>query len=79
MPGVLYISTIPSFTTASTFQVPVITRTKAVIVQTTTVSVNGSSNATSPSLAGFFVFTAEWAIGAEPIPASLENAARLIP
>jgi len=46
-------------------------------VQTTTVSINGSNNETIPSLAGLSVLTAEWAIEAEPIPASLEKAAHL--
>src|SRR5690606_35245956 len=49
--------------------------TRAVMVQTTTVSINGSSKATKPSDAGYFVLTAEWAIAAEPTPASLEKAA----
>ncbi len=49
--------------------------TSAVIVQTTTVSINGSNKATKPSDAGYFVFTAECAIAAEPTPASFENAA----
>ena len=49
--------------------------TNAVIVQITTVSMKGSNNATTPSEAGYFVFTAEWAIAAEPAPASFENAA----
>ena len=53
--------------------------TKAVIVQMTTVSINGSSKATNPSDAEYFVFTAEWAIDAEPAPASLEKAALLNP
>ena len=53
--------------------------TSAVIVQITTVSMNGSSNATRPSLAEYFVRTAECAIDAEPAPASLEKAARLKP
>ena len=53
----------------------VIIITKAVIVQTTTVSINGSNKATNPSDAGYFVFTAECAIAAEPTPASFENAA----
>jgi hypothetical protein len=39
----------------------------------------GSSNATMPSLAGYFVLTAECAIAAEPAPASFEKAARLNP
>ncbi len=50
----------------------------AVMVHTTTVSINGSNNATIPSLAaGYLVFTAECAMAAEPTPASFENAARL--
>ena len=44
-----------------------------------TVSTNGSNRATKPSLTGRLVFTAEWAMGAEPRPASLENAARWKP
>ena len=53
-----------------------ITITKAVILQIKTVSIKGSNKATKPSEAEYFVFTAEWAIEAEPAPASLENAAR---
>src|SRR5690606_23080039 len=53
--------------------------TKAVIVQIITVSIKGSNNATKPSLAEYFVRTAEWAMDAEPAPASLENAALLKP
>ena len=53
--------------------------TKAVIVQITTVSINGSNKATRPSEAGYLVFTAECAIEAEPAPASFEKAARLNP
>ena len=52
-----------------------ITITSAVIVQITTVSINGSRSATNPSEAEYFVFTAECAIDAEPAPASFENAA----
>ena len=52
-----------------------ITITKAVIVQIRTVSINGSSNATKPSEAEYFVLTAECAIDAEPAPASFEKAA----
>ena len=48
-------------------------------VSTTTVSIKGSSNPTSPSDAGSFVFTAECAMDAEPKPASLENSARWKP
>ena len=53
--------------------------TKAVMVQITTVSIKGSNKATKPSEAGYFVFTAECAIDAEPAPASFEKAARLNP
>ena len=56
-----------------------IIRTRAVIVQTTTVSINGSKRATSPSEAAYLVFTAECAIDADPIPASFEKAALLNP
>ena len=45
------------------------------MVHTITVSIKGSSKATIPSLAGYAVRTAECAIAAEPIPASLEKAA----
>ena len=45
----------------------------------TTVSTNGSSKATIPSVIGSSVFTAAWAIEADPTPASLENAARWNP
>ena len=49
--------------------------TKAVIEQTITVSTNGPIEATIPSLAGNFVFTAACAIDADPTPASFEKAA----
>ena len=52
------------------------TSTKPVNVQITTVSINGSNRATNPSLRGSSVCTAEWAMAAEPSPASLEKAAR---
>src|SRR5699024_12403557 len=52
---------------------------RAVMVQTMTVSMKGSSRATKPSEIGRRVLTAEWAIGAEPIPASLEKAERWKP
>ncbi len=39
----------------------------------------GSNNAVMPSEAGLSVLTAECAIEAEPIPASLENSARWKP
>ena len=48
-------------------------------MQITTVSINGSNKATNPSDAEYFVFTAEWAMDAEPAPASLLNAALLNP
>src|SRR5690554_8187360 len=54
---------------------PVKINTKAVMVQTTTVSMNGSSKETTPSLTGYFVREAECAIDADPTPASFENAA----
>ena len=53
--------------------------TSAVMVQMTTVSMNGSSSETMPSVIGSLVRTAEWAMAAEPTPASLEKAARLKP
>src|SRR5664279_2258102 len=56
-----------------------ITIVSAVMVHTTTVSTNGSSMATKPSVIGRRVLTAECAIGAEPTPASLEKAARWKP
>ena len=63
----------------TSFHMPEITMTRAVMVQTTTVSINGSSNATIPSLTGSSVFAAEWAMAAEPSPASLEKTARRKP
>ena len=53
--------------------------TSAVMVQITTVSISGSSRDTNPSVIGSLVRTAEWAMAAEPTPASFENAARLNP
>ena len=50
-----------------------------VSVHTTTVSINGSSKATMPSLTGSWVLAAEWAMAADPAPASLEKQARLAP
>lgn len=58
---------------------PLMTIISAVIVQITMVSMNGSSSATWPSVEGSLVLTAEWAIEAEPMPASLEKAARWNP
>jgi hypothetical protein len=53
--------------------------TSAVMVQITTVSMNGSSSDTKPSVIGSLVRTAEWAMAAEPMPASFEKAARRKP
>ena len=58
---------------------PVITMTSAVIVQTTIVSMNGSSSATMPSREGWGTLAAACAMAAEPMPASFENAARWNP
>ena len=67
----LEVTSIPFAPARFSPKLPVITMTSAVIEHTTIVSIKGSSNATIPSLAGFVVLTAEWAIGAEPMPASL--------
>ena len=61
---------------SATADVPI---TRAVIVQITMVSMNGSSSDTMPSVIGSLVRTAEWAMEAEPMPASLENTARWKP
>ena len=53
--------------------------TSAVIVQMTMVSMNGSSNATTPSETGSSVLAAECAMGADPCPASFENSPRRTP
>ena len=47
--------------------------TKAVIVHTTKVSINGSSIDIDPCLTGLLVLAAAWAIGELPKPASLEK------
>ena len=60
-------------------QTPVTKMAKAVNEQTIKVSIAGPSIATNPSRIGSLVFAAPWAIGAVPIPASLEKAPRLIP
>ena len=44
-----------------------------------TVSMKGSHRATRPSVIGSLVLTLAWAMGAEPMPASLEKAARRKP
>jgi AGCS family alanine or glycine:cation symporter len=49
--------------------------TSAVIVQITTVSINGSNKDTIPSETGSLVLAAECAIEADPTPASFEKAA----
>ncbi len=49
------------------------------MVQTTMVSIKGSSKATTPSSTGWETLAAEWAMAAEPIPASLEKTARFTP
>ncbi len=49
------------------------------MVQITSVSMNGSSRATTPSDTGSSVFAAAWAMGAEPWPASFENKPRRTP
>ena len=68
---------IPLSARLGSYTVVIITR--AVSVQITTVSINGSIKPTNPSVAGSLVRTAECAIAAEPMPASLENAARWNP
>ena len=63
----------------SAISCPVMMITSAVMVQMTTVSMNGSSSDTKPSVTGSLVRTALWAIAAEPMPASFEKAARRKP
>ncbi len=58
---------------------PVLMQTRPVIRQMTMVSMNGPIMATIPSRAASVVFAAAWAKAAEPRPASLEKAARLMP
>ena len=48
-------------------------------MQITTVSMNGSSRPTNPSLAGCGVRAVAWAMAALPSPASLEKMARRNP
>ena len=43
------------------------------------VSIYGSKSATTPSLTEYLVLAVEWAIAADPCPASLENNPRLTP
>ena len=64
---------------ASRSYAPLERMTRAVIVHTRIVSMKGSRPATTPSRTGSSVLAAEWAIGAEPCPASEENKARLMP
>ena len=58
---------------------PVETSTRPVMVQMMSVSISGSSSATTPSETGSSVLAAEWAMGAEPWPASLEKRPRWTP
>lgn len=53
--------------------------TKAVMMQITTVSMNGSHGATKPSDSRSRVRAAKWVMVVEPTPASLERAARRKP
>jgi len=55
------------------------TMTRAVIVQMIRVSTIGPTDATRPSLMGYFVLAAAWAMAADPCPASLENKPRYTP
>ena len=64
---------------AARFHTPVETITRAVNVHTTIV-IDERSHAGHHRLADrLVVLAAEWAIGADPCPASLENRARLMP
>ena len=56
-----------------------VTITSPVMVQITSVSMNGPSEATSPSRTGSSVLAVAWAIGALPCPASLLNRPRRMP
>ena len=58
---------------------PVTMTTSAVSRQMITVSRNGSMSAAKPCDMGSWVRTVAWAMGAEPSPASLANAARRKP
>jgi hypothetical protein len=66
-------------TSGPRFQAPLSRITSVVSVQTTSVSMNGSRPATTPSRTGSSVFAAEWAMGADPWPASFEKSARFMP
>ena len=61
------------------FHAPEDRMTSAVIVHPTSVSTKGSRPATTPSVTGSLVRTAECAMGALPRPASEENSARFMP
>ena len=52
---------------------------KAVIEQTTMVSMNTSKMPMTPCSEGCFTFAMPWAIGALPIPASFDSTPRLTP
>lgn len=58
-PKAFEVSWIPALDDAVGSYTPVMMITRAVMVQTTTVSINGSSRATTPSLIGSLVFAAE--------------------
>ena len=62
-----------SFALIVGFFIIVVTRTRPVIAQTTTVSQNVPVEETSAWRTGFLVWAAAAAIGAEPRPDSLEN------
>ena len=65
------VSCTPALGSTDGSQVPVIMITNAVMVHTTTVSMNGSYSATKPSVTGRLVCTAECAIAADPTIFSL--------
>ena len=58
------------------FGIALVRMTSELKLRIITVSMKGSNNAVIPSDAGSSVCTAEWAIDADPKPASLENKAR---
>ena len=79
-PGMAVAKALAVITTPSlSVPTPVLNITRAVSVQTILVSMNGPIMATNPSRTGSLVLAAPCAIGAVPIPASFENAARFMP
>src|SRR5690606_16716484 len=71
-------NTLPNWSVTPYVNIPSLLKkiiVSAVNVQITTVSTKGSNSATNPSLAGYWVRTAECAMAAEPIPASFEKLA----